>query len=143
MRLPFFGKRRESFISFIERTLKTLEKSPFKAVIVYDSQWLPLYAYKENELFEGELQEILKLKEEAGREFEKSLKEEISGLTRKSLKYRVSSLFFRYGKFSVAAVSRGELHLVAVVDELEGRVGWEKLEKMLTEKLEKIVEKVG
>ncbi len=143
MRLPFLKRKEENLISFIRKTFKEFERSPFKALVVYDGQWLPLYSFKDEDLFEGDLEGLLKVKEVAAKEFEKYLKEGIADLIKRSLKYRVNSLFFRFGKFSIFVASRGELHLVTVIDELERREKVERLEGELLKRLERLGERMG
>jgi len=140
--LPFTGKRKVNFISFIKETVKELEKEPVKALFIYDRDWLPIYGYRDEAYFDGEFQEILQVMEAAERSVEKNIKPEILTLMKDSLKYKIPFLSFRYGSFAVVGVREGELFMVALIDEFNGKISIDKTEKQLREKLRKVAERV-
>jgi len=139
---PSFTKEDKNFISFIQNTMKELEKEPYKAIIVYNDQWLPIYEYKDRTYFDGEFQEILQLMEDASVSIERNLKNEVLSLIKERLNYETPFVAFRYGKLLAIGIKEGELFLVAVIDELNGKVSVDKTEKALRDKLEIIKEKL-
>jgi len=141
--LPFTGKKEVNFVSFIEETMKELEREPVKALFIYDKEWLPIYGYRDEAYFDGEFQEILQVMEAAELSVEKNIKPEILGLMKSSLKYKIPFLAFRYGSFAVVGVREGDFFLVALIDEYGGKISVDKTEKQLREKLQKVVERAA
>jgi hypothetical protein len=137
----FFKGKDKNFIAVIEKELKELEKDPYKALFVYNDQWLPIYGYAEESYFDGEFQEVLQVMEEAQKAFEKNLKTGILELIMSNFKTKVPFLAFRYGSFCVLTVREDSFYLVCVIDEFNGKVNIDKTEKFLREKLLNIVEK--
>jgi len=139
--LPFTGKKEVNFVSFIEETVKDLQKEPVKALFIYDREWLPIYGYRDEAYFDGEFQEILQVMEAAENSVEKNIRPEILTLMRGSLKYKIPFLAFRYGSFAVVGVREGDFFMVVLIDEFNGRISVDKMEKQLRERLQKVVER--
>jgi len=141
--LPFSGKKELNFVSFIEETVKDLQKEPVKAIFIYDREWLPIYGYRDEAYFDGEFQEILQVMEAAENSVEKNIRPEILTLMKSSLKYKIPFLAFKYGSFAVVGVREGDLFMVVLVDEFNGRISVDRMEKQLRERLAKIAERAG
>jgi len=140
--LPFGGKdKEESFVSFIKSVMKDLEGEPYKALFIYDEEWLPIYGYKDEAYFDGEFQQILQVMEAAEASIEKNIKPELLELMKGQLEYKIPFLAFRYGSFAVVGVREGSFFLVGIIDEFHGRVSVEKVEKKFKEKLSQIAQK--
>jgi len=139
--LPFGRKKKENFTTFIKEKMKEFEKPPFKAVFIYNDQWLPLYGYKDENYFDGEFQEVLRVIEEASGALEKNLTSTALNLAKKNLKYSTPFLAFRYGTFTVMGLREKELFLVAVVEEFNGRADIDKIERKLRETLQRVGER--
>jgi predicted HAD superfamily Cof-like phosphohydrolase len=140
--MRWFRKKEDSLVELIDNTLKELKQEPFKALFVYNSQWLPIYSYAEESYFDGEFQEILQVMEAAQKAFEKNLKRGVLEVIMNSLKIKIPLLSFRYGSFLVMAIREEELYLVAVIDEFHGRANLDKVEKKMREKLNRILERI-
>jgi len=139
--LPFTGKKELNFVSFVEETVKELQKEPVKALFIYDGQWLPIYGYRDEAYFDGEFQEILQVMEAAENSVEKNIRPEVLTLMKDSLKYKIPFLAFRYGSFAVVGVREGDFFMVVLIDEFNGRISVDKIEKQLREKLRRVVER--